>query len=340
MSSRKLTLVAMLALTLGAMIPVATAKAGILDNWFGPRYTYYRPMFPGQTVVAGYSPTVAYSPVVSGCSTCATTTTTAYAPYTSYRPVSVAVPVTTYRPMVACNSCGGATTVLRPVTMYRQQVSYQPVTSYRPVVNSYGGCNTCGVQTAAYAAPACSTCGVASGGCASGNCGVNYGAVASSGCSTCGNSSGASSYTVQPGSNFVPTPANQSGSAVPQTTQETPAPAISPQSNVPRTQVEPQEVEPDSGAGPSIPMTYRESAAQQLKPIPQTNKSNSDSELRARPRLVNPQDKTARANQPNHRVLQAVYSSEAPVLKPVSAPALKQPSAQALKDAEGWGAKR
>lgn len=335
----------MLAVSLGVMFPPTAAKADILYNWFGPRYAY-RPIFPRRTVVA-YTPMVAYSPVATGgCNTCATTTA-GYAPYTSYRPVSVSVPVTTYRPQVACNSCGGTTTVLRPVTMYRQQVQYQPVTSYRPVAS---GCSTCGVQTAAYAAPGCSTCGVASGGCASGNCGVNYGAVtggypaASPGCSTCGVSSGASSYTVQPSSNFVPNSTGHTGTHVPSTTSETPTPAITPQSTVPRTQVEPQNIAPEAGTGPTIPMTYRESAVQQpmkpLKPIPNSVESNSDSGSRARPRLVNPQDKTARVNKPTHSVLQAVYSSEAPVLQPVSATTLPQPSAKALKDAQGWGAKR
>jgi hypothetical protein len=358
MVSKFRVLLVMTAVAVGSMLTAAPAHADILYNWFGPEYyTAYRPIFPRRYAVAyapttvAYAPAVAYSPVATGCNTCATTTV-GYAPYTSYSPVSA---------------------------YYPRHAYYQPVTSY------YGGCNTCGVQTAMYAAPACSGCGVAAGGCASGNCAVNYGAV-SSGCSTCGVASAAPAYNVAPTSSFEPTPAYTQGPTpasnynvpttapeganhaapapgstynVPTTTPEgsnhaTPAPALPPQSIVPRTQVEPAPVAPDTTGAVTGPSLFRGSASQQLSPqmraVPHTNEENGNVAPQVRPQLVDPQDKTARANASDFEIKHAVYSTPV-AITPVSAtPSIKAPQqlstslnvltqrakSQEEIDAEGW----
>jgi hypothetical protein len=85
-----------------------------------------------------------------------------YMPQTSYRTVYVNAPVVAYRPVTACDACGGATTVMRPVTSYMLQARVVPYTTYRPVVTAgyapaapaCGGCAAPAPVTAAYYAPA------------------------------------------------------------------------------------------------------------------------------------------------------------------------------------------
>lgn len=345
MVSKFRVLLVMTAVAVGSMLSAAPVQADILYNWFGPEYVAYRPIFPRRYAVAyapttvAYAPTVAYSPVATGCNTCASTTvgyapyTVGYAPYAAYRPVSA---------------------------WYPRHAYYQPVTS------NYGGCNTCGVQTAMYAAPSCSTCGVADGGCATGNCGVNYGAV-TSGCSTCGVASASPAYNVAPTSSFEPAPAyapNQTPTpastynvptTVPEgTSQPTPTPAIAPHSAIPRTEVEPAAVAPDTTSSLNGPALFRGSASQQLAPqiqaVPHSHQEQRNIAPQVRPQLVDPQDKTARANTSNFEVKSAVYSTPV-AITPVSAtPTVKAPpqlttslsvltqraKSQEEVDAEGW----
>jgi hypothetical protein len=129
------------------------ARAGALADWFG----WGTPT----TVTAGYAPGYGYY----------------YVPTTAYRTLYSPVAVTSYRPVSACGACGApAITSYMPVTTYVQRPILQAYTAYQPAyplapAPACGscGCATGGCATCGFAPSACPTCG---GGCASGACGA------------------------------------------------------------------------------------------------------------------------------------------------------------------------
>jgi hypothetical protein len=130
----------LMVLTVLSLSPArADAYCGWWNRWFGaaPVTTYYAPY------------TAAYAPAGYG-------QTVNYMPQTCYRTVYVNTPVVAYRPVAACDACGGATTVMRPVVSYVPQARLVPYTTYRPVVAAAPACGFCGTVAPAttYYAPA------------------------------------------------------------------------------------------------------------------------------------------------------------------------------------------
>jgi hypothetical protein len=167
----------MMTLGVGAILlgaPAASNACCFLDSLFGcGRTTYYQP--------------VAAAPACAPCAPCGQTCQ--YTPQTYFRTYYRPVPVLAYRPVAACDPCGGATTAYQPVRSWGYQACLVPYTTYRVgySVPCATGCAPC--MTGCSSLSGCSSCGSYGA--------TTYGAPAS-GCSSCGAPAASTTLTPTP----------------------------------------------------------------------------------------------------------------------------------------------